>query len=356
MSNRTPATPQPISAVQSASGTRPSSSLRVATLIASGLAFAAMSFSATAQDTPSWKSNLRLSVDAASRSYYYPDAGSSGTQHAIGIDAFKVFSSDTRDIGTLVAQVYFTHIDGVRARPGFFDSDTDSEFVFRIFNFNFTGLGKLAPNVRIGHMEVPFGLEHTVDTNGSLRQYAQGRNLGVKADWGISLNKQHKHFEYEIAATTGGIQALTAKDDDSYVYSARVGTLRDANFVIGGSIYRSQLNGIERRRGAIDAQAYFGKGGVALELSGGTNDGAKVRSGLAEFNYRLRRETWLLYSQVSWFQQDRTVQDIARVDGNLGVHFMATNQLTFSAQYARTLKHETGNHPSTLSIQARFRL
>jgi len=148
--------------------------------------------------------NSRLALDASSRASHLTKQNPIAYTHALGFDWLTVLSSSNKDIGTLLLQGYLTRLHNTQMFPGFFQDEDDTEFVYRIFNFNYTALPGNLPNIRIGHMEIPYGLEHVINTNGTLRQYAQPRNLGLKADWGVSLNKQFERFEYEVSATTGG--------------------------------------------------------------------------------------------------------------------------------------------------------
>ncbi len=68
------------------------------------------------------------------------------------------------------------------------------------------GLGK--PRVRIGHFEIPYGIEHAINTNGTLRNYRHSANLGIKADWGLAINGETTSFEYEVSASRGSAQSL----------------------------------------------------------------------------------------------------------------------------------------------------
>lgn len=299
--------------------------------------------------------NLRSSIDFSTRPAYYVDESRTGLTHAVGIDVHKVFSSDKRDIGTLTAQAYLTRIDNVRGYPGFFDDDDDTELVYRIFNFNFTGLGPNLPNVKVGHLEVAYGLEQRLDTNGTLRQYGQPQNLGVKADWGLSLNKEHRSFEYEFSATTGGGQSLD-RQDGSYVYAGRIGSSRDDNVVAGLSGYRSFLRGMDRERIGADLQYYFGRSSVTSEVSVGKNNDDDVLNALLEYNLSNRNESLNFYTQVLYLSTDLASGWARTINASLGVEYRPDTHLDLSAQYTRTMKNPLDSNPSTLSIQFRYRL
>jgi len=326
------------------------------------LAFLAihLAFSDTAQaDSNAWtntiKDNLRTAFDFSSRPIYYEDLDQFASTHAVGIDLHKVVSTSTKDVGTLTAQAYLTRIDNVRSHPGFFDDNDDTQLVYRIFNFNFTGLGENLPNVRVGHMEVAYGLEHTIDTNGTLRQLGQPQNLGIKADWGISINDEHRSFEYEISATSGGNQSL-GRQDGSYVFSGRIGTPRHSNFAIGASLYRSLLSGISRERQGLDVQYNIGRSTITSEVSIGENNESDILNGTMEYSFRNRRESLMFYTQLLYFSTDAPEGTVRNTTGTIGVSFTPDPHLDVSAQYSRVLNNPANTNPSSLSLQLRYRL
>ncbi len=215
--------------------------------------------------------NLRLSLDLSSRVVDFDAADEVGKVNVVGIDLHKVFNSPSGDIGPLVLQGYMTSLDNQIKHPPFFKDENDSRLVYRIFNFNYTALGSRLPNLRVGHFEVPYGLEHTINTNGTLRDYTHGPNLGVKADGGFSLNKELPAFEYEVSVTSGGVQEVD-QVKDSYVYAARVGTPRDDNLVLGIAVFDTSLGTVSKQRLGLDSQYYLGPFAVFAQLDVGKNN------------------------------------------------------------------------------------
>ena len=306
-----------------------------------------------------WKDRLtensRIALDVSTRPIYYSQGNDWGTQNVVGLDIFKVLAGRDGDFGTVVAQAYYTRIDNVRGHPAFFDDDHDGELVYRIFNFNFSGLPGRAPNIRLGHMEIAYGLEHTLDTNGTLRQFGLPGNLGLKADWGVSLNQQHRHFEYEVSLTTGGGQSVE-RQDGSFVLSARVGSNRDENFVVGASVYRSELGGLIRERFGLDVQRYHGRMGIVAELSTGNNDGQTVLNGVVELSHRSKRDSWRAYLLSNYFSTELDSGRTETLTAGLGLAYTPDQRFSLSAQFNRTMSSPAGTHPSSLSLQARYRL
>lgn len=300
--------------------------------------------------------NLRFTIDLSARSVDLTRQNTTGYQYDIGFDIHKVFSSDTQDIAVLTAQGYFTQLNNMIAHPGFFQDKDDIEFVYRVFDINYLGLGGDLPNIRVGHFIIPYGLEHTITTNGTLRQYGQPRNLGIKVDWGVSLNKQFTDYEYEVSYTTGGNQSLDSSDG-SYVVAARVGTPRDENTVAGLAVYQSRLNGLERYRIGADFKYFWQRHGLFSEISVGENEDDEVLNGLVEWNYRNRNESLLGYVQLAYFSQEISHNREHASQGIVGLKYAPDNHWTFSTQYDKDLNTFSGEDTQAkFSQQIRYRL
>ena len=126
-----------------------------------------------------WEDNLRQTLDLAARPIYNARTGDWRHISFIGIDLHKVFSDEDQDIGTLTFQAYLTRFDDFQRFPPFADDPHDWEIVYRILNFNYTALSRGGFNIRVGHMEIPYGLEQIINTNGTLLDYLHNRNIGV---------------------------------------------------------------------------------------------------------------------------------------------------------------------------------
>ena len=306
-------------------------------------------------DTHSIISNLRHSIDASTRYIDVKAENESGYMHMLGVDMHSVWSDDNRDIGTFLLQGYFTRLDNIIRRPGFFDGPDDTRFVFRNFYFDYTGWGLGKPKVRFGHFEIPYGLEQTINTNGTIRDFTHGRNLGTKADWGMSVHNENESFEYDIAYTRGSIQDWD-RPSGSFTYSARISTPREQNFAIGAAIYDSELNGIERTRFGIDTQWYIGLFGILSQVDIGNTDGDDVINGFTEFNWRSPKENIFLYWQTAYFSQEGANNDRQKALNNkAGIEFLVDQHWSLSTQYDRDNTVFSGKRQRTLILQIRYR-
>ncbi len=307
-----------------------------------------------------WSENLRFSVDLSTRQLYNSGTDDSYMVNFIGTDLHKVFSGDSGDIGTLTLQGYFTHIEDEAIRPGFFDGEWT--FVYRIFNFNYALAPRGRMNLKVGHFEIPMGLEHTINTNGTLLDYTHGRNIGVKADWGASLNGVLPGLEYEVSLTRGSGNSWET-DGDPYIAAARIGTPSYRNIVWGvsamsGDVYVHNSNGqtVERQRVGADVQWYVNQFGLLGEVSVGEQNGESTSTGLVELNRTSNGGSWKAYLQ--WIYTTLNPGDRSREDASvvlLGGKW-DLRRWDFSVQFSHDLDSFEGNSEKNLYVaQARYR-
>ena len=145
----------------------------------------------------SFSDNLRLNFDYITRVETTSKRGEAAFINAIGLDIRKVFSDDEGDIGTLMMQPYIVRRDNQYSRLYVKNNDDAAVLELHDFYFNLTRYGRGQTNFKIGHFDVPFGLEPNVDTHFTLRQLIPLHDAGFKKDWGFSLNGTPPDFDYE---------------------------------------------------------------------------------------------------------------------------------------------------------------
>ena len=307
------------------------------------------------------RDNLRLALDFSTRPAWSDARDEFFYLHAIGIDLHKVVSSPTRDWGTLIVQTYLTRIDNVSPPPPPFDDPHDWELIYRILNFNLALRRDGSLNLRAGHFELPFGLEHVVNTNGTLRDYLSPRNLGLKADWGASVNGVLSAFEYEVGLTRGSGNRYR-KRGDPWLVSGRIGTPRHRRLALGISALGGEPRagaGTQRRwRTAVDLRTGLGPFGAMLEAGLGQDGSRDISNSLLEFNWTNSSESWLVYTQFR-FQVMDTPRRSADHDtaAALGVRFAPDAHWALSAEWSQglsTLRGQSRN--SVVRAQLRYRL
>ena len=304
--------------------------------------------------------NLRFTIDLSGRFEYATDTREWSITQMYGFDLFKVLSDEHGDYATIVMQGFATRINNNPSPPWFFDGPTDWEFIYRMFHINW----KIAPrgvmNVKLGHFEMPFGLETLIDTNGTLRQMGTARNLGLKADWGMTLNGVVQGMQYEFGLGRGGGQQWQSAGTP-YDFVGRVGTDPAKGWWMGvsgfsGELYRPVGN-IARRRVGFDSGVEWGNWTLMGEVSGGNNGAADAIQFLGDLSWRDPDLDWFLYGQLQINKQrGDAVGWSGTTQTNLGVDWTPDRHWTLSAQWVQNLEPAAnGQRDAMIRFQARYR-
>lgn len=306
-----------------------------------------------------WSENSRWTVDLSTRPSYDLNGDDWSSQHVIGLDYHKVFSTERGDIGTLVFQPYWVQLHNVNSPPFIFDDGDDGELTWRIANFNYTALSRGLFNIRLGHFEVPFGLEQNLDTNGTARQYTFS-DRGIKADWGVSLNGVLPLLDYEIALTRGSGNEISDRDSP-YIFAGRVGTPSTANLVVGLSWLHGDVltanDSVQRRRLGVDVAYYYRHWEALFEVSGGEDEGVDVANALMELSWRNSNEELHTYLQIRQSQRDEVEGRRNGSSVTLGVNWSIFSKIDLSAQWFRELDTLMAPRKAQrITLQARYRL
>lgn len=146
---------------------------------------------------------------------------------SIGLEVLKRFSDKKGDWASLFVQ---------------FHVDTAAHWDYELHDayFKYTGPYRGRFFLKVGHFDVPFGLETNVDTHMTLVQLMSMRNVGFKRDWGISAGGQLDDLDYEFALTRGMGKEYNERGEN-YLISGRIGTPADENFSIGLSALYGQV-------------------------------------------------------------------------------------------------------------------
>ncbi|MFT7679640.1 MAG: hypothetical protein ACI8QC_003644 [Planctomycetota bacterium] len=308
-----------------------------------------------------WTENLRWSIDESVRVLTDGKGKSTATLAFFGLDIHKVISTDERDVATLNLQPFLTRVDSLDPHPPLFDGSEDWELVWRIFNANVKLRDDGSMNLRVGHFEVPFGLEHLVVTNGTLRDYTHPANFGLKADWGATLNGELESFEYEVAWSRGSGNEWDSEGDPG-VFSGRFGTPRDSDQVFGVSFvegdFQTPAGILERSRVGLDATVYRKNLGFMAEVSSGENGGdTDVLKALGEVNWRNSNETQFSWVQLVSSSLDGPSGETTTLESKLGMRWTVATGWNISVQYTQILDPAMpgGSHDGGFALQLRVR-
>lgn len=302
--------------------------------------------------------NLRWTIDLSARGTYMNDMDDWEGQYAIGLDLHKVFTGPGGDIGTLVFQPYLVRLDNSSYPPFFFDDGDDWELVWRIANFNYTALARGRFNIRLGHFEVPFGLEQNIDTNGTLRQYTFP-DRGIKVDWGASVNGVLTKLEYELSVTRGSGNEIHSAHDP-WLVAGRLGSRSDRNLIAGLSFLRGEILGgsgtTERTRAGVDLAWYRGPVEILFELSGGEDDDSDTINGLAELSVRNPMETLHGWLQLRHTEKDTATGTDSAGSAAIGLAWEPDRHWSSSCQWIEPLGEFSGMPgDSKFQLQVRYR-
>ena len=288
----------------------------------------------------------------------------------LGFDLHRVISSSSEDRATLTLQPYVAFVrngpsgwDSPPQKHPMFDGSNDWSMQWRNFNANIKIKQDGSLNLRLGHIEVPFGIEYPIDTNGRALDYAHGANfVGIKADWGVSLNGIKRGYEYEVALLRGsgnGYAGESVDRETPYFISGRLGASSNADFGVGLSALRGNLltpsrEIVERSRFALDSQYYYRNLGFLGEISvgrgygGPLSDQADFLQLFSEMHWKSPKET----SQV-WLQLvHRSIDAEASREIRTGVAWVPIHKVTLSSRLTRKTHPKSENN---ILVQLRYR-
>jgi hypothetical protein len=307
--------------------------------------------------------NSRWTIDMASRISRNTNKQENSFMQTIGIDIHKIFSGKTSDIGTLVFQPYIVKLNNMGEAPFYFDHINDTQLTWRIANFNYTALNQGKFNIRIGHFEIPYGLEYQIDTNGTLRQLTTS-DRGIKADWGVSVNGILSNVEYEVALTRGSGNEIKSKENP-HIFSGRIGTSTNKNIVTGISWFTGDVlnkNGVTKRRKiGIDGSYYYYQWQFMAEYSIGKTAHNNTVNGFVEALWKNARESLSTYIQVGYQSTEINHKVSSKTNSTsywlTGVQWLSNTGFDISAQYKHKLKNTSELYIDPIvSIQLRYRM
>ena len=288
-----------------------------------------------------------------------------GRLYSLGLDSRRVFLGQNRNLATVVVQIDVWCTDNQAHRAGFFDHDHDCEPAVRATtaNFHISGDGRF--NFLVGHPEVPFGLEHAVTSNRTLRSLLTPRDLGIKADWGFGINGTLNGLSYASTLTRGSGMEYKHKNQP-WAWAGRIGTaFNSQRFLpqpgLGVSWFKGEILGrngttSERHRVAVDAIRYVGRFGLLSQVSMGKTDRIKTWNLMLEANVSNGLESKVGYLQFKSFNEQSNTGWQAANSVTIGVRLGGIHGWTYSAQFTRELTPlSKSNTQSIFDLQFKYR-
>ena len=305
------------------------------------------------------ENNSQFQFDVTERAAYDSNREEWSFTQYYGFDFIKTLTNNTGDYATLVLQGGLTRIINNPSPPFFFDGPTDSQWTYRMFYINLKLAKQDSLNLKIGRFEMPFGLEMTNNTNGTLRQFGTAQNLGIKGDWGLTLNGVSRGLEYEFGISRGSNQSWKTSGSP-YAFVARVGTDSTVGSWVGVSAFDAKLyrpgTTIERNRIGVDAGIEFDAYTLMGEFSIGENESNDAMHGLIELNWRNPAENWFAYGQVRMQKQQTSANGWqGPLQSALGIKYNSNQNWTLSAELVQNLeKTSSGSRDTSISFQMRY--
>ena len=306
--------------------------------------------------------NLRFEVDMSSRIGWSTSAAAWINVEAVGLDMLTVFGSETRDWIRVNLQLYAVRVDGGQSHPFAFDGTGEWKFQPRNSFLDILLLPRGVLTARVGHFELPYGLEAYIDTNGTLRQYTTGRDLGIKTDWGAALTGTDAGLEW-IASLSRGSGNEWNGSGDPWLALGRVGMPLDAASSLGLTAAGGDIRVAgkappqSRWRVALDGRVEFLAFDLLGELSGGQDEGSGRVGGVVELDWRNRSEVFLGYFQMFPEWRAESAGGAARLELRAGFLWRVVRGLSLSAEVRQVAHAPEGQaHPTGIFTQLRYRL
>jgi len=322
-----------------------------------------------------FKENLIVKKEIILESAWSDQKSDLSNKNSLGFEALKRFSSKKRDWASALVQLRFVQyaheymlMNTTPMSPSHVEGIYDGKIELHDAYFKYSGPFKGRLNFRIGHFDVPFGLEENTDTHSTLVQLISTRNIGFKKDWGLSILGEFSEFDYNFSITRGsGIEFIDK--GDNFLLSGRIGTPSTENFVIGISALYGEVRDsmgimrgmhmtnmtnyyfndttrpgddiVRRYRVGLDGTFIYGPYTFKSEASFGEDVDQSVINGLVEIDYLFAGMDDKLEAVA---QVQSAYQDIPAAGGDndtfltLGLNYMISYAVNLQASFRHDLQ------------------
>ena len=281
-----------------------------------------------------------------------------GQSSSLGFEDYRRFSGAGGDFLTTDLQ----------ARLAFYATRSRDVWGIEIHNAYAACKVAYGQRLRLGHFDVPFGLEPVVDTHGTLLQTLAMAATGFKQDWGAGLKGGLAALDYEVAAQIGSGMTIR-RQDRSYLLAARLGSPSDGNRSLGGSVLYGRVlesmgmetfpanrlmaeEAVPKRLAGLDGQYLYGPVLFKGEVVYGESDGRPVLGYLAQADCTIPQDqNWSVELQFQSWTSDlaRDRSDRSSVAGCLS--YRVSEASTLRAALMRDLEAEGSGNATTGVLQ-----
>lgn len=182
--------------------------------------------------------------------------------------------------------------------------------------------------VRLGHFDLPFGLNPIAEPRGVALLPLTAFDLGFKKDWGLSVQGEWQRFGYEAAATIGMGDELRRRRG-RYLWSGRIGipTYKDTQYGVAflyGVIPQSSLSRKLKRswRLSVDAAYLYREPFTVVrgELIFGADDDTSVGGFLLRLNQIIpANPKWAIEAQMRAWRTGQPAAAVTRTEAVVGI-------------------------------------
>ncbi len=300
----------------------------------------------------------RVALDISTRINLNQVSDLSSMIHFVGVDFFRPFSRNGRDIGALLIQPYLLKAVRLSPHPGLFDDPNDTAIQFRNVYYRLPPLFGKSTQIYIGHVELPYGLEREYETNQTLQQFNNAVDGGHKVDWGLMAEGYAGRLKYDVALTRGSGNEWR-NDDHPYLFTGRVATAPSHWYSLGLTVVQGELwqpNGptVARDRVSVDGRIDLGRWTLKAQGSRGHNGPQDARRNLLEVEWTYGYSEWVVYLQRFHFELSQMIDD--QETYSLGLRFEPTNRLQVDVDYTRDASNFGRPERQLIRGQVRLRL
>jgi len=260
------------------------------------------------------------------------------SKNSIGFEAYKKFSGEYGDWGEgdIQFRLQYSPLKTMIVTPLHGNYTSIGQPVLHNAFLNFKGnFGR--NNIKIGHFDVPFGLEPELDTHPTLLQTLHQNNFKFVKDWGISMNGQLDNIDYEIALTAGSGDDLIL-NRGNYLVSGRFTNPVDNQFRwgISGAFGNTLREGesVNLWRTGFDMQYYYAQWTFKGELYGGETGGHTSFGVLGEVDYTFPGEKLEMELQFQDSTNNIDLPDSHNTALILGLTYRLSPSWTFRTAYS----------------------
>jgi hypothetical protein len=311
------------------------------------------------------------------------EKGSSATG-SVGFEYYRLFSTDTRDIGELNIQMRLMGEKLLSGQHGTAGHNAGKAMV-DWHNFYYTALNPLGGfgnfNVGVGNAAIPFGLEPEVDTHSSLLQLSGPANFGMKKDWGVNFfGSLGDYMEYSTSLTRGSGKHYSSdgnplmgwgristsgkfnRENDSELgvsFAAGTRSPHTSHFLImGRGMLHPEDTSITTTRVGLDYKLWKNPYVLTLEGSVGRDNMYNVRNILAQLDYVDPGDKWqtsLQYRDFVWDNSDRMSPNFRERALTLGFDWFfrntPTNRNILSLNFTRFFSRINAHPANQIMLQ-----